>query len=323
MAGTFARLALLVVPLLAVAIHSAPTWPARAQMWEGPGRDLLLHSTQQWESAVCHGTQQHWCKPTQEAAVPPSVAVVAPTPPARTTISTPHQIETPIVVDPVRTMAATAPAVAAESAIVRPGTVLMLGDSLMTGVATGLRGELPGEYKIVDRAKPSTGLCNQAYYDWPSTAGQFAGELQPNWVIIHLGGNDGQDILFEGKWLRFGSEAWTQQYLSRAEQMIRQVRAAAPGATIAWVGLPAMRPGKFADKSQKIEQLQRLAAQQQGVAYIDGINAMGGAYQKSGPGPDGRVTVLRSDDGIHYSRAGGGVLGQALGRQMRWPIKHP
>lgn len=340
MAHIGARLMLLFVPLVAVAIHSAPSWPARAQMWEGPGRDRLLETTQAWANIVCQGTQEYWCGSTHnsgELSVDvASVEVAAMTPmiptqdppdmPLAMVQDASHQIVAPAT-EPAEVMASTMPTTSSEGdsaqAVVSAGTVLMIGDSLMNGVATGLRGQLPPQFKIIDRGRPSTGLSNREYFDWPMTAGVVVQETRPNWVIIHLGGNDGQDILYEGRWLRFGSQAWTEQYLARAELMIQQIRTHAPQAGIAWVGLPAMRPGKYADKSMKIEQLHRLAAQRQGIAYIDGRQAMGQEYQKSGPGPDGRTVILRSDDGIHYSRAGGGVLGQAVGRQLHWPLKHP
>lgn len=338
MAHTGARLMLLFFPLAVVALHSAPSWPARAQMWEGPGRDQLLETTQAWAHVVCQGSQQRWCGHSQQAVadeVIDSIAVTAIAPTSQVgelpSIPDPVDQQTALIVapdmDPTQVLASTAAAVLDHApsvqAVPSSGTVLMLGDSLMNGLATGLRGELPPQFKIIDRGRPSTGLSNREYFDWPLTAGTVVQETHPDWVVIHLGGNDGQDILHEGRWLRFGSEAWAEQYLARAELMIQQIRTHAPQAVIAWVGLPAMRPGKYADKSMKIEQLHRQAAQRQGITYIDGRQAMGQEYQKSGPGPDGRTVILRSDDGIHYSRAGGGVLGQAVGRELRWPLKHP
>ena len=188
----------------------------------------------------------------------------------------------------------------------------------MGGVVAGLRPRLPRRYLLVDRHKSSTGLSNLQYFDWPAAARQAAAELQPAWVVIHLGGNDGQDILYGGRWLRFGSPEWGAVYRARAEDLIAGVRAAAPQARVVWLGLPAMRPAQYESKSVAIARQQWDAALSQGVAYVDGREVLGATYSKDGIGTDGRRQVLRLDDGIHYSRAGGGVLGEAVGRKAGW-----
>lgn len=42
----FSKLILILTPLLAVAIHSAPTGPARVQMWNDPAQDSVIHTSQ-------------------------------------------------------------------------------------------------------------------------------------------------------------------------------------------------------------------------------------------------------------------------------------
>ena len=311
MATTAWRIATLLIPLMTIAVNSAPTWPARAQMWDGIGKDQLIATTHYWANQVCDLSMETWCPPREIETETPSVI-------EEETHNTPDT--------EINTVMTGAPEVAPTTnttAVKTSGSILLIGDSLMNGMATGLRSEIPPQFKIIDRGRPSTGLCNRAYFDWPSAAEKATRETQPDWVIIHLGGNDGQDILHEGKWLRFGSDEWIREYQHRAVAMIQGIQRSAPNAMIAWVGLPAMRSGKYAEKSRKIEQVQRQAAQQGHVIYIDGKKAMGGEYAKTGPGPDGRVVILRADDGIHYSRAGGGLLGKALGETLGWPVKHP
>ncbi len=302
---SLSRLSWLLLPLLTVAVVSAPEWPARAQMLDGPVRDVWFPLAERWAALVgsSKGSEQ---SPESQGIVATAVASTSPAASA-----------------PVVLAAATvAPTSAPLPVVSTPtgGTVLMLGDSLMGGVVVGLRQRLSRDYKVVDRHKASTGLSNQQYFDWPLTAGQATAETHPAWVVIHLGGNDGQDILFQGRWLRFGSEEWKREYQARAENLIRGVKAAAPQARVVWLGLPAMRPEKYEAKSVLIASLQRAASQNQGAAYVDGRQALGGAYSKDGVGYDGRRQVWRLDDGIHYSRAGGVELGDAVGKAVGWAM---
>lgn len=312
------RLSWLLLPLLTVAVVSAPEWPARTQMLEGASRDVWFPLAQQWAALVAPAPASAERSP--EVAAPALSAAPAASLPAPTVATVAAAVQAPAAPAVALAVSSAHTAPAEPAAAATGGTVLMLGDSLMGGVVVGLRQRLPRQFKVIDRHKASTGLSNQEYFDWPTVAGQASLETQPQWVVIHLGGNDGQDILRQGKWLRFGSPEWKQEYQARAEQMIAQVRAASPQAKVVWLGLPAMRPEKYENKSVLIASLHRAASQNQGIAYVDGRQALGGTYTKDGQGYDGRRQIWRLDDGIHYSRAGGVELGNAVGVTMGWSM---
>ena len=306
--STVSRLVWLLAPLLTVAVVSASEWPARTQMLEGPVRDIAYPASEVWASVVARATGS---SPHSEPAAPVMVA---------TAIAPAAALETPAL-PPSSPHPAAAPVAA--PAVPTSGTVLMLGDSLMGGIVAGLRQNLPRQYTIIDRHKASTGLSNREYFDWPATAREATASASPQWVVIHLGGNDGQDIRENGQWLRFGSDAWAQAYQARAETMIQGIRASSPQAKIIWIGLPAMRPSKYEAKSVLIASLHRAAARSQGIDYIDGRTVLGNDYSKDGLGHDGRRHVWRLDDGIHYSRAGGSELGGAVMRLVGWTPSSP
>lgn len=301
------RLMWMIMPLLTVAVYSASEWPARAQMLDEPARDAWFPLAQQWEKVARPGVLTVPDQPATPSVSPVLVASAAPAArPAPASIPVPP----PAV--------AAAPVAAAVKAAPKEGTVLMLGDSLMGGVVSGLRTDLPKTYRIVDRHKASTGLTNQQYFDWPSVAQQATAEVKPAWVVIHLGGNDGQDMLVDGKWVKFGTAQWDALYTRRAATMIQGIHAAWPQARIVWLGLPTMRPPSYQAKSARINGLQKAAALQQGVAFVDAHAALGEAYSKDGVGTSGKREIWRLDDGIHYSRAGGGQLGRAVAASAGW-----
>lgn len=290
MTQMISRITYVLAPLLIVAIVSAGEWPARAQMLEGPLRAPVYEVATRW-NALVNGAPVLPSAPSD--AAPVMIAAAAPSAPIRPTEVKP----------PPRPAAPLAPATS--------GKVLLLGDSLMGGVAAGLRQELPREFVFSDRHRSSTGLTNDGYYNWVAMAGEFTSQEKPQWVFIHLGGNDGQDMMVEGKWVGFGTEAWQAQYLERAKLMIRNVQAAAPSAAIVWIGLPAMRPEKYERKTRLIAGLQERAAREMGVAFSSGLDALGQSYVRQGTGVDGKQHVMRLDDGIHYSREGGRTLAHA------------
>lgn len=202
-----------------------------------------------------------------------------------------------------------------------PAFILTIGDSLMSEISQGLRGELDKKIKIKDIHKSSTGLTNLDYYDWPTTAYDAVVKTQPYWVIIHLGGNDGQDMKIGKQWIHVTETTWQTEYYDRATKLIKNIKKANPHVNIIWVGLPAMRDNKFARKIDIIRSVQKKAALDNNVIYIDtnDNNGLGETYQKQGK-LDGKTVVLRRTDGIHYSREGGILIAQDIISQknLKW-----
>lgn len=322
------RLGWLLVPLGVVAWMAAPEWPARVAMMNSPWRDGWLPIASAW-------AQTH---PVPIRPVPTRAAVPT-SPPGtnasmRASLAAAPNAPTP---SPEAAAAGPLPATASASAGDEPtphplgaaaptgGVVLMVGDSLMGEVAAGLRQHLPRTFTVVDDHKSSTGLTNLGYYDWPSTAFQEAQAARPQWVVIHLGANDSQDMLLNGRAVRAGSDAWQSAYRERAMLLIDRIKEAAPNATIVWIGLPAMRSDAFDARMDIIRRLQQQAAAARGVTYLDGRTALGRTYTKDGDVGGGKRLIWRADDGIHYSRAGGTRLAREAADSplLEFPWKAP
>lgn len=301
------RLSWMIFPLAIIAWMAAPEWPARAGMMDNPWRAGWFPIASAWAEVhpvpVAVAVAQ-----TLPAATAPEnqVTVLTPSPVAKEAHDVPASSATVtaevIVSTPSPLVATTA------KTVPTTGTVLMLGDSLMGEVAAGLRQHLPRTFKVVDRHKSSTGLTNLGYYDWPGTAAADTAETKPQWVVIHMGANDSQDMNLAGRWVHFGSPEWQQVYLTRAELLLDRIHQEAPDSTIIWVGLPAMRSTAFDKRMDVIRGIQQQAAAARSVVYLDGHAAMGKDYAKDGVVDGGHRVILRAGDGIHYSRAGGTLL---------------
>ncbi len=323
--GTTVRRVLFVIcPLFSIACYSAPEWPARIAMMDGDLKEKLYEPAVKWQQTVEKVSSTLFNKenrdvsiannesseindkvieklPELTSTIPVQMAAVSNTNNTNVVSSkmlTSEPEKLPIVVKE-------------EPQAIKVNKILTVGDSLMSEIASGLRYRLDKSIKVKDIHKSSTGLTNSEYYDWPSVASSAARDYKPDLIIIHMGGNDGQDMKLGNKWVHIDDPLWSDTYYKRATNMINKIKQASPNSYIVWLGLPAMRDAKFARKQDIIRDVQRKAAIDSGVEYIDGKKGLGQTYEKQGMF-EGKRVVLRRTDGIHYSREGGEVLAHLI-----------
>lgn len=182
--------------------------------------------------------------------------------------------------------------------------VLLVGDSLMAEIAFGMKDQVSKNISVKDIHKSSTGLTNKDYYDWNTVSSKAAISYSPDLILIHMGGNDGQDMKVNGKFVRLYTEEWNNDYYKRVKSLISTLESASPNAKIIWIGLPGMRDPKYEKKTEIIRQIQKNAAIDSGIEFIDAGDAIGKKYIKQEK-INGKMLDLRRTDGIHYSRDGG------------------
>lgn len=313
---TFWRGIWILAPLLMVAWQAAPEWPARTAMLESPWREFWYPVAKTWAGV-------HPVIATSESESPnliaPSVTAPVDTRPAMAStvvdslVVPPHSKSTSLPADPSTSQVD--PSISSR--------VLLLGDSLMGEVASGFRQELPKNIIVIDRHKSSTGLTNKDYYDWPKVATESTKVSNPTDVVIHLGGNDAQDMNIQGRWVHFASEEWVQTYKARADLMVSNIRKMAPNAHLVWVGLPVVRSPTFNAKIRKLEAIQKSMANSENIPYISSQDVLGDTYKKDGLDDKGHRQILRADDGVHYSRMGGILIAKEVcnASMNRWPCK--
>lgn len=321
---TVRRVLFVICPLFSIACWSAPEWPARIAMMDGDLKEKLYEPAVKWQQTVEKVSSTLFNKENSDISIANNESseindkVIEKLPELTSTIPvqmaavsnanntnivsskmlTPEPEKSPIVVKE-------------EPQAIKVNKILTVGDSLMSEIASGLRYRLDKSIKVKDIHKSSTGLTNSEYYDWPSVASSAARDYKPDLIIIHMGGNDGQDMKLGNKWVHIDDPLWSDTYYKRATNMINKIKQASPNSYIVWLGLPAMRDAKFARKQDIIRDVQRKAAIDSGVEYIDGKKGLGQTYEKQGMF-EGKRVVLRRTDGIHYSREGGEVLAHLI-----------
>jgi hypothetical protein len=191
--------------------------------------------------------------------------------------------------------------------------ILLVGDSLMQGLAPHLITGLKRKYKAesMDLSKHSTGLTYPAFFDWPATV-EDAFELEDySVVIVFLGANDPWDMTIHGRYIRFGSEPWAAVYRERVARIINT--AATHRARLIWLGVP---PLGREDLIGKAPTLNAIYAEEAGkmplfarfVATDPTLTADGSSFTKFLELPERGSVMVRTDDGVHFTTQGHRLL---------------
>jgi uncharacterized protein len=187
------------------------------------------------------------------------------------------------------------------------------GDSLAELLAQGLKEHLVDkpEIGIVRRARSSSGIVRDDYYDWNKVLQDLlASPERVDLLAMMIGSNDRQPLRDETGSHEFKSDRWREIYVKRLDGLIELVRA--QRIPMIWVGLPIMQSQRLSADILYINGLVRERATRAGMTYVDiweGFANDQGQYSSSGPDVNGEIVKLRAADGVHFTKAGARKLG--------------
>lgn len=203
----------------------------------------------------------------------------------------------------------------------RPLRILVLGDSLAGHFLPNALSRLAqADRRVVVESlyRVAAGLSNPSRMD-------FAVELPRFWeqrarlagrgfdlVVVLLGANDNQAIRHQGRWLRFASEAWRQEYVRRLDGLLAFL--AEHSLRTYWLELPPMRDPNLERDVRSIEAVVRATiSRHSGIEFVPQrhLLARDGAYTPVALWEGAQVT-LRAPDGIHLSSHGARILARDL-----------
>lgn len=191
---------------------------------------------------------------------------------------------------------------------------LLIGDSLMQGVAVALNKDLKKlGLKVVDLSKQNTGLSYKSYFDW---AKETTKTLQNNknikYLVVLLGANDPWDIKKGGIYHRFNSKSWLEIYTQRVDEILKI--ATEHNIKVLWYEIP---PVKKEDLNKKLSILNQIYSQE--ILKNKGIfintklffskNDAYSAYIKD---ENNKSIKVRSDDGVHFTPGGAKEMSKLL-----------
>lgn len=302
------------IPLLG----QMPAWRFGAQLTAAleQGRDSAIAQLQEAQ---------------QQLAGPVPEVLPAPMPVVTVNLETPAALAQPLPAAPVARpapkpehapqpqVAVAAPPATPAPTLLQPGTVvslaagddvLLVGDSLMQGVAPHLANSLRKRYQIrtVNLSKQSTGLAYPGFFNWPKTVAEtLAHEPNIRLMVVFLGPNDPWDMP-QGKgkpFLRFKSPEWEVAYRARIDSILEQARA--HNVQVLWVGPPNMEKPRLSTAMGYLSDLYQQQTALFGQHYVSANPILGYAddgFAATVLTPEGKRVKVRVDDGIHFTITG-------------------
>ena len=196
----------------------------------------------------------------------------------------------------------------------------MGGDSLSLSLTVGFgRVTSPTLVDFTRDTQLSSGLTRKDFLDWPQRLARLLTEDRPDVLVIMFGGNDYQDVIFNGQLLERPSQPWLDFYRTRVAEAMDLLNQ--PGLQVIWVGQPVMHNDFYSTGMAHLNEIYRSeAATRTSIAYFDTWNLFADPQGNYTDTIDG--TLMRESDGIHLTTAGGIRLAQAIWNQTapRWGL---
>lgn len=193
--------------------------------------------------------------------------------------------------------------------------ILLVGDSLSIGLGRQLQLILDGQPGVhFDHlGRVSSGLANPAFFDWDAHLTTLVKAQHPDIVLIMVGANDDKPLPGSGGGkAAFGTPAWDVAYAARLSRLHAIIRAENSEAAVYFLGVPVMADPAFDKEMVHVSALiKETAGKLPGGHYIEVRDVLAdatGAFAPMARTPDGAVSKLRADDGVHISGTGSRLL---------------
>lgn len=165
----------------------------------------------------------------------------------------------------------------------------------------------------------STGLARPDVFNWFTRINEFVTQNHPQLIIATFGANDDQWLFGDGGAIGpFGTQAWRDEYYKRVSSTLDFL--ASQGTHTVWIAIPPVRDPVRNDRYALINEVTKAAvdAHPTTATVVDTAKAFtnpDGSYSDSPP-VNGVPTLLRSPDGIHFTRAGGDVIANLVTQKL-------
>ena len=206
----------------------------------------------------------------------------------------------------------------------KPLRIWVAGDSLA---------EVPGQAleRVTDPAldvvrvesRLSTGLARPDLYNWFTRIQEAPATLKPQVAVFSFGADDAHDFMAgapAGTTVGpLGSASWTAEYKRRVEGVTRELNA--KGIHVVWLGLPVPDGPGFRKSFPIVNRILAsvAAAHPKTTTYFDTWDLLTDAHGRYAQylRVNGKVTMMRLADGVHYTPAAGDLIARKLLAQLR------
>jgi len=203
--------------------------------------------------------------------------------------------------------------------------IAFVGDSIVDNYWSGVTRIVAANSCLKNRivigryARNSTGLTRGDKLYWPREVRRVEAAFKPTLMVVSLGLNDQQFIIDKtGHMTPWGAPNWADKYKAEIVEFLTEASATHAGVML--VGMPVMRDGGLnADVQTKNKWFTEAIAslKLKDVEYVE-------PWQLNGSGPDvyssygrdhnGKMTLVRTSDGQHFT-----VAGEDLTAAYLWP----
>lgn len=205
--------------------------------------------------------------------------------------------------------------------------ILLIGDSMMQGVAPHVVSALQRKYGIeaVDMGTKSTGLTYPGYFNWPMQVDEAFTKNQYKILVVLLGANDTWDMLQNGRYIKFASPVWRENYIQRIEHIIQS--AEAQGTKVLWLSPPPMGREDLVKRMPVLNEIMEtaLAKFPNSVRFVSTAETLtqdGKTFTKFLEVPEKGSVMIRKDDGVHFTPYGENLLAKLVLSQLKLtPLK--
>jgi len=235
------------------------------------------------------------------SATPVPGDTVATTPTTIATTTTLHGLRTPTAEQPLK---------------------LWVGGDSMAQVFGQALERMAGETGVIAPTldyRISTGLTRPDFFDWPAHFVEIVDQQNPEVMVVMFGANDAQGMKIEGQVYDVFDPEWQNEYRRRVGLVMDYLRQG--GRQLVWVGQPIMESDNFSNKQAVLNAIyQEEAAKRPGLLFIDSwtlFSAPDGGYSAYLANASGDQVLMRQQDGIHLSLAGGDRLASVVLGQIQ------
>jgi len=186
--------------------------------------------------------------------------------------------------------------------------VVVMGDSLAELLTEGLAETLAeaADVAIYSRARGDTGLVRSDFYDWPKAVHELvANPERVSIAVMMIGANDRQAFRTPAGEVEHGTAEWRTLYTMRVDEIIRTF--AEKRIPLVWMGLPPMKGERLSADMLALNAIFRERVTAAGGQYVDIWEAFldaDGRFSAFGPDINGQNARLRTNDGVHFTKAG-------------------
>ncbi|EJF75484.1 DUF459 domain-containing protein [Bartonella alsatica] len=204
--------------------------------------------------------------------------------------------------------------------------ILVIGDFVASTAANELSKLFidDNDIIIINNAVPSSGLVRTDHISWKNSIPELIDKNKPDVIVMIIGANDNQPITNSHGVFSPLQPEWMNIYKQRIIEITESLHNS--GKPWIWMGQPAFENNSLTQKIQTFNELYKNATEAAGGYFIniwDGFISAQGQFSFSGYNVNGKITRLRTNDGINFTFEGKQKLVSYLRKPLEAILKLP